>query len=162
MGARSRQQMIDSVQATLSSLIRVSASRSTFARQAAVGGVDLKQPTYVLLRKIIDHGEPISIGDLARSAHMDVGMVSRQVNALVGDGFVVRVPAEGDGRVRLVEPTEEGRAAAAALMDVRARHLQTALSGWSKEDLANLDRLLAAFLDDALSTAFEPRADRTD
>ncbi|WP_223163604.1 MarR family winged helix-turn-helix transcriptional regulator [Nocardioides humilatus] len=155
MEDQDRDTSIESVQRTLALLMRTSGARATFARQAAVGGVDLKQPAYVLLRTLVESG-PVPTGELARRAHMDVGMATRQVSALVDDGLATRTPAPDDGRVTLVAPTAEGRDAASALMAVRSRHLRAALSDWSEDDLQTLDRLLSQFLTDTFSTPFEP------
>lgn len=153
MGRRSREQVVRSVQLTLSRLMRVSASRSTFARQAAAGGVTLRQPSYDLLRVMVELG-PIRMGELARRAHMDVGMATREAQALVEEGLVDRTPDPHDRRVTLVALTEAGRAAVTSLMEVRARHLQEALSAWSKSDLELLDQLLTKFLEDTFRTPF--------
>lgn len=150
---RTREQVVRSVQVTLSRLMRVSASRSTFARQSAAGGVALRQPSYDLLRVMVEVG-PIAMGELARRAHMDVGMATREVRALADEGLVARTPDPHDGRVTLVALTEAGRAAVTALMEVRARHLQEALSAWSKSDLEQLDQLLTRFLEDTFGTPF--------
>lgn len=153
MGRRSREQVVRSVQLTLSRLMRVSASRSTFARQAAAGGVTLRQPSYDLLRVMVELG-PIRMGELARRAHMDVGMATREAQSLVDEGLVDRTPDPQDRRVTLVALTEAGRAAVTSLMEVRARHLQEALSAWSKTDLELLDQLLTKFLEDTFRTPF--------
>jgi DNA-binding MarR family transcriptional regulator len=151
---RSREQAIDSVQRTLSSLMRVSASRSTFARQSAASGVALTQPAYVLLRVMLDTG-PIPMGELARLAYMDEGMAARQVASLVDEELATRRPDPADGRVTLVLPTPRGERAATALRDVRTRHLERALAGWSVADLDALGELLLRFQTDAASTPFE-------
>jgi len=153
MGRRSREQVVRSVQLTLSRLMRVSASRSTFARQATAGGVTLRQPSYDLLRVMVELG-PIRMGELAQHAHMDVGMATREAQALVEEGLVDRTPDPHDRRVTLVALTEAGRAAVTSLMEVRARHLQEALSTWSKSDLELLDQLLNKFLEDTFRTPF--------
>ncbi|WP_183092521.1 MarR family winged helix-turn-helix transcriptional regulator [Nocardioides stalactiti] len=151
-----RGRTIESVQLTLSRLMRASASRATFARQAAAaGGVDLKQPSYDLLRVLIETG-PIPMGELARRSQMDVGMATRQVAGLAEEGLVSRSPDPSDRRVTLVEPTAAGRTTTEALRRVRTRHLQSALDGWSAEDLRTLDTLLGRFLDDTFATPFQP------
>ena len=150
-----REQVVRSVQLTLSRLMRVSGSRSTFARQAAAGGVALRQPSYDLLRVMIDAG-PVAMGKLARLAHMDVGMATREVRSLVDEGLVARIPDPHDRRVTLVGLTDAGEAAVTALMEVRTRHLQKALSAWPKSDLEQLDQLLTKFLEDTFRTPFPP------
>ena len=125
-----------------------------FARQAEAAKVDLSQPSYVLLRTLIDAG-PLAMGGLARIAHMDVGMAARQVNALVDARLVTRQPDPADGRVSLVAATTDGRRVAGALQDVRRRHLERALSGWSATELDEFERLLARFLADTTATSID-------
>ncbi len=125
-----------------------------FARQAAVADVDLSQPSYVLLRTLIDEG-PLSMGGLARLAHMDMGMATRQVSALVDAELVERQPDPADGRVSLVAATTDGQRVAGSLQDVRRRHLQRALSGWSAAELEEFDRLLTRFLADTTATSID-------
>jgi DNA-binding MarR family transcriptional regulator len=154
MALSGRQGSLDSINHTLARVMRLSGSRSMFARQAAAAGVDLAQPSYVLLRTLIDEG-PLPMGGLARIAHMDVGMAARQVNALVEARLVTRQPDPADRRVSLVAASPDGHRVAGALQDVRRRHLQRALSGWSASELEDFDRLLTRFLADTTATSID-------
>lgn len=149
-----RDKRLDSINRTLTRILRLSSSRATFARQAAAADVSLSQPAYALLRILIDDG-PLPSSSLARTAHMDVAMATRQVNAMHDAGLVVRRPDPADGRVSLVAATKEGRRAAGALQEVRRHHLERALAGWTAADLSDLDRLLARFVADTTATSFE-------
>jgi DNA-binding MarR family transcriptional regulator len=147
-----RQESLDAINQTLARVMRLSGSRSMFARQAEAAAVDLSQPSYVLLRTLIDEG-PLAMGGLARIAHMDLGMAARRVNALVEAGLVTRQPDPADGRVSLVAASAKGKRVAGSLQDVRRRHLERALSGWSAAELNEFDRLLARFLADTTATS---------
>jgi DNA-binding MarR family transcriptional regulator len=149
-----KNESLDSISRTLARVMRLSGSRSMFARQAAAAGVVLTQPSYVLLRVLIDDG-PLPMGELARGAHMDVGMATRQVGALAGAGLVAREPDPADARVSLVAATRDGRRVAGSLQDVRRRHLQRALSGWTAAELHEFDRLLTRFFDDSVATPID-------
>jgi len=151
-----RQESLDSINHTLARVMRLSGSRSMFARQAEAADVDLSQPSYVLLRSLIDAG-PLPMGGLARVAHMDMGMAARRVNALVEAGLVTRQPDPSDGRVSLVAATTKGKRVAGSLQGVRRRHLERALSGWSAAELDDFDRLLTRFLADTTATSIENR-----
>ena len=153
MASSPKNESLDSISRTLARVMRVSGSRSMFARQAAAAGVGLTQPSY-LLRVLIDDG-PLAMGALARAAQMDVGMATRQVGALVEAGLVTRDPDPADARVSLVAPTERGRRVAGSLQDVRRRHLQRALSGWTAAELQEFDRLLTRFFDDSVGTPID-------
>ncbi len=145
---------VDSISATLARIVRLSVSRSAFARQARLAlaaDTELSQPSYILLRVLIDEG-PQPMGTLASMAHMDVGMATRRVQALVDAGLVARRADPSDGRVSVIDPTAAGERAAAALHEVRRDHLARALSDWSAAELRQFDRLLTKFLDDTRQT----------
>jgi DNA-binding MarR family transcriptional regulator len=145
---------LDSINRTLARVVRLSSSRSAFAQQAAAAGVPITQPSYLLLRIMID-GDGVTMGELARLAHMDLGMATRQVKALVEDGLVRRQADPSDGRVIRVQATAEGQRLAAALQRVRMDHLQRALAGWSDADLRTFDGLLTRFAADTSATSFD-------
>jgi DNA-binding MarR family transcriptional regulator len=151
---------VDSISATLARIVRLSVSRSAFARQArlarpsAAAGTELSQPSYILLRVLIDEG-PQPMGRLASMAHMDVGMATRRVQALVDAGLVTRRADPSDGRVSVIDTTAAGKRAAGALHRVRRNHLARALSDWSAADLHQFDRLLTKFLDDTQQTPID-------
>jgi DNA-binding MarR family transcriptional regulator len=145
---------VDSISATLARVVRLSASRAAFARQASAAKTELSQPSYILLRVLIDQG-PLSMGQLARMAHMDVGMATRRVRALAEAGLVTRRTDPSDGRVSVVDATAKGRRAAGVLHDVRRDHLARALSGWSTAELREFDRLLTRFLSDTTKTPID-------
>lgn len=145
----------ESINRAVGRLLRLNASRAAFTRSANAAGVDLTQPTYLLLRQVVEHG-PVAMGRLAELAQMDVGMATRQVTRLVDDGFVERRTDPADGRVALVTATRSGRRTANALAAVRNRHLTQSLQGWSDRDLRTLDRLLTRFVDDMAATRYEP------
>jgi len=142
---------VDAISATLARIVRLSVSRAAFARQASAADTELSQPSYVLLRVLIDEG-PLPMGRLASLAHMDVGMATRRVQSLVDDGLVTRRTDPSDGRVSVIDTTVAGERAAAALHEVRRDHLARALSDWSATELRQFDRLLTKFLADTKQT----------
>jgi DNA-binding MarR family transcriptional regulator len=142
---------VDSISATLARIVRLSVSRSAFARQASSADTELSQPSYILLRVLIDEG-PLPMGRLAAMAHMDVGMATRRVQALLDAGLVTRRPDPSDGRVSVIDTSVDGERAAGALHEVRRDHLARALSDWSAAELQQFDRLLTKFLEDTRKT----------
>jgi DNA-binding MarR family transcriptional regulator len=151
MTLRRRLDSVDSISAALAEVVRLSVSRSAFARQASAADTELSQPSYMLLRVLIDEG-PLPMGRLAGMAHMDVGMATRRVQALVDAGLVTRRADPSDGRVSVVAATADGKRATGALHGVRRDHLARALSDWSATDLQQFDRLLTKFLGDTKRT----------
>ena len=146
---------VDSISATIARIVRLSVSRSAFARQASAADTELSQPSYTLLRVLIDEG-PLPMGRLASLAHMDVGMTTRRVQALVDARLVARQADPHDGRVSVVRTTADGERAAGTLHDVRRDHLARALADWSPTELQQFDRLLTRFLDDTMETPITP------
>src|SRR5271156_4615347 len=142
---------VDSISATLAQIVRLSLSRSAFARQSSAADTELSQPSYMLLRVLIDEG-PLPMGHLASMAQMDVGMATRRVQALVDAGLVTRRADPSDGRVSVIDPTPNGERAVGALHEVRREHLARALSNWSAAELQQFDRLLTKFLCDTKKT----------
>ena len=142
---------VDSISATVAQIVRLSLSRSAFARQASAADTELSQPSYMLLRVLKDEG-PLPMGHLASMAHMDVGMATRRVQALVDAGLVTRRADPTDGRVSVIDATRDGERAARALHEVRREHLARALSNWSAAELQQFDQLLTKFLCDTTKT----------
>ncbi|GAY16821.1 MarR family winged helix-turn-helix transcriptional regulator [Mycobacterium sp. shizuoka-1] len=154
MTSSAKDESLDSISRSLAQVVRLTSSRSLFARQAAAAGVSLTQPSYALLRVLIDGG-PVAMGVLARGAHMDVGMATRQVTALVDAGLVTRKPDPADLRVSLVAVTPNGRRVAGKLQDVRRGHLRRALSGWTTAELDQYADFLTRFVADSVATPID-------
>lgn len=72
---------------------------------AAVG---LKNTQYALLSHVVKLG-PIRPGDLARRLQMDASTLTRNLQPMVAQGWLV-VGAGEDARSRLIEATDAGRA----------------------------------------------------
>jgi len=149
-----KDESLDSISRTMAQVVRLTSSRSLFARQASAAGVTVTQPSYALLRVLVDSG-PLPMGALARGAHMDVGMATRQVTALVEARLVTRKPDPGDLRISLVAVSKQGRRVAGNLQDMRRRHLQRALSEWTSAELDEFDRLLTRFVADSVATPID-------
>jgi DNA-binding MarR family transcriptional regulator len=93
-------------------------------------------------------GEPRRVSEIAERVHLDISTVSRQVSALVAQGFVSRVADPSDGRAHMLTLTDEGRTLLTQIRDRRNRWLSDVTADWSDEDLATFDSLLRRFSDD--------------
>ena len=156
--AVSDDEAIARIQRSLESLMRLNASRGVYARQAAVAGVTISQPAYLLLRRLAEDG-PLAMGELARRTHMDPGATARQVAQLEDDALVRRYPSREDGRVNLVKATPRGEAAGRRVARVRNGHMLETLEDWSPGERADFGRLLARFVDELRSRDFYPPPD---
>ena len=88
-----------------------------------------------VLRILEKHEIPLQIGDLAHAMRIDVSVASRQVGALVREGYVERTVDEDDRRARTLALTDSGRALAAEAFGAwrdRARHV---FGDWSPDEL---------------------------
>lgn len=141
----------DQLQAALHQLVRLVASRSVFARQAEAAGIELPQQGLQVLRAL--HGAPARpVSEVARTAQMDVGAVSRSLRGLEEAGLVARRSSSANGSVVLVEATAAGEELAQRFRRVANRQLRDALADWSAEDREQLGSLLARLVDDLQRT----------
>ena len=144
---------LDSVGTGIRQLGRLMSSRRASSSLALAAGVELSQQAIEVLRSV-DRETPAPVADLARSAHMDVGAVSRQLRALEGLGLITRRPNPAHRSVVLVTPTRRGRTLIRRVEGVRRRHLGDALSSWTPKDRADLGRLLGRLVADLQATTF--------
>jgi DNA-binding MarR family transcriptional regulator len=115
-----------------------------------VGAAGLKTTQYSLLSHIVRLG-PIRPGDLAETMEMDASTLTRNLQPMVGNGWIEVGPGP-DGRSRWVIATPAGR-------EKRAEGLRQ----WKRAQLALNARLgeervaeLHALLDECLATINEP------
>jgi DNA-binding MarR family transcriptional regulator len=151
---------VERIRLGLYRLQRLLAGRRPFSALTAAAGLDLSQQEIQVLQ-VLQDGAARSMADLSRSARLDAGAVSRQVQALEERGLVGRRPSPDHGRIVLVEPSAEGLDAARRVHDLRNRHLLDALDGWSVEERDTLGRLLLRLVDDLQDTPYRPENSAT-
>jgi DNA-binding MarR family transcriptional regulator len=132
-------------------LQRLGASRRVHAALSEATGIDLPQQALQVLSAL---DGTMAVAALARAAHMDVGAVSRQLRLLEGDGYVVRSASPDHGSIVLVRATARGQSVARRVFEVRNRHLERALDGWSAADRRALASLLQRLVDDLQATPY--------
>jgi DNA-binding MarR family transcriptional regulator len=142
---------ITAVARAIQSFQRLRASRQGHAALMAAAGVELSQQAAQVLLAARD-GQ--SVAEVARSARMDMGAVSRQLKVLEDDGLVVRSASPDNGTVVLVTLTADGRSIADRVTAVRDHHLTVALAGWTPDDLDRLGHLLQRMVDDLQATPY--------
>lgn len=149
---------LDDVRAGITRLGRLLSSRRVHVGMAGAAGVELSEQAMNVLRTLADR-ESISIGELARLAHMDTGAVSRQVRVLEESGLAVRSASPQHRSIVLVECTDEGRVVAQRFERVRKAQLTRALESWTDEERILLGELLVRLVDDLQATPYL-RSDR--
>jgi DNA-binding MarR family transcriptional regulator len=128
------------VDAMLSALMTV--GRLMRQRQAE----DQLDPGIFWLLKTIAHKGPLRISDLAAAVHLDVSTVSRHVAQVERTGLIARTPDPVDGRAQLVGITDDGQQMLDQAFQRRRDLLESALSGWEPDDIAEFERLLGKFV----------------
>ncbi|MEZ5311052.1 MAG: MarR family transcriptional regulator [Microthrixaceae bacterium] len=118
---------------SLEGLFRLSMGRRTLSYQANVVGVEVSRAGYAILRTLDDES-PLAMGDIAARCHMDPAVVARQVDTLVKAGLVKRVDHVGDGRRRVIEPTERGADVYGRIIEMRTEFMSRVLADWSSTD----------------------------
>jgi DNA-binding MarR family transcriptional regulator len=115
-------------------------------------GVSLDRALFPLLVLIQRRG-PLGVGGLADWLGRDYTTVSRQVAKLEHLGLVARWPGKSDRRVTETVVTDKGETMSELLDAARERLAGNALADWSRDDLAELARLLRRFADDLMQAS---------
>jgi DNA-binding MarR family transcriptional regulator len=90
-------------------------------QRAALQPLGLTHVQFVLLASVVwltQHGDTVTQSDLAAQAQTDPMMTSQVVRTLEARGLLTRVTSAQDRRARLLTPTAEGTALAAAATNV--------------------------------------------
>lgn len=89
----------------------------------------------------------LSVAALADQVGRDSTTVSRQLAKLAQLGLVAKGAGESDRRIRMVTLSPAGDGLARSVAAARRRLLARALAAWSEDDLADLGRLNARFVE---------------
>ena len=106
---------------------------------------DLEWSAHLVLRQIAVSAGPIRAGELAESLHSDPSTVSRQVAALVKDGYLERRADPADGRASLLVLTARAHDLLAEHHSRRLEHFARVLDGWSEADVKRFTEYLERF-----------------
>ena len=128
--------------------------QKTRARIVAAAEHDLEWTAHLLLRQIAGAEAPMRAAELAECLQSDPSTVSRQVAALVKEGYLERRADPDDGRASLLVLTGQARDLLAEHDEKRLEYFARVLSGWSAVDIerftADLERFRTAY--EAVST----------
>lgn len=108
----------------------------------------LERAHYLLLLQL--RGGPQSIGELATNLLLDNSTVTRQVNAMLKNNLIEKIPNPNDGRSALVSSTQMGRSQAEAMHHLRLTRLETTLKKWSGDDKQALADLIHCLTQDLI------------
>lgn len=102
-------------------------------------GIDI--PTWRVLMILGEH-EPVAIGQIAKSAVINLSTMMRIVERMTGAGHVETAASVQDGRVTEVRLTPEGRVALDRARQVTAPLYNRIIKGFSARDFARTIELL--------------------
>jgi DNA-binding MarR family transcriptional regulator len=97
---------------------------------------------------LIGRGDANRVSDIADALRIDLSVASRQVAVLEASGWVTRAADPADGRARVLEATESGRAVLADTLARMADAYSGVLERWNEEELQSLHATLARVRED--------------
>jgi len=92
----------------------------------------LERAHYLLLLQL--GNGPLSVGELATKLLLDNSTVTRQINVMLKNNLIEKIPNPNDGRSALVTSTQIGRELAETMHYLRLDRLQVTLKDWTGED----------------------------
>ncbi len=114
------------------------------ALEAELEPLGITAAQYVILVNLASGVD--SASGLCRSVSYDPGAMTRMIDRLEKKRLVKRVPCAEDRRVIKLALTDEGRAVYPQLVKTAAGVLNDRLSGFTKEEVKQLERLLERML----------------
>ncbi|MFF3755385.1 MarR family winged helix-turn-helix transcriptional regulator [Streptomyces sp. NPDC002018] len=124
-------------------------SRGRLAERAVeAAGLRLDRPAVAVLMTLHVADKPLRIGEIAEKMQVVGPHVTRQVQELERRGLVRRIGDPHDRRASLIEPTDEGTAAADRYASSLVGWFTEAIADWSDQDRGDLGRLLGRLADD--------------
>ena len=130
------------------------------ARMLAAAEHDVEWTAHLLIKTIANHGAPMRAAEIADALQSDPSTVSRQVAALVKEGYLERRADPADGRASLLALTDRAQELLVEHEQLRLEHFARVLEGWSDADVRRFAALLARFTTDYESTTTDWIAER--
>lgn len=133
----SRQQDLRRIEDAIVRIQRISLGREAARRRADRAGVNVGRPAVSILSELHRNG-PRRLSDLSRHTGLEAPLVSREVRALVNEGYVTRVADPGDGRAAIVAMTEQGEATYLKYRKAVDDIIAETFKGWAVTELDQL------------------------
>lgn len=126
----------------LFALLRAAACAENFV-EVRLARVGLSMPKLTALRRLVEAGDSLPLGQLAERLACVKSNVTQLVDRLEADGLVTRSPGPGDRRSRLAVVTPAGRQAHDEGMRIQADAEQELFGALSAEESATLVEIVA-------------------
>jgi len=144
----SRSDDLRRVDRALTRIGRIALGRQAARYRAERSGVMLSRPAVAILACLRVRG-PMRLSDVARDTDLEPPLVSRETRALVEGGYLRRGPHPTDGRVSIVELTEQGRHASETYRTAADAITAEVFCRWSASEIkqlaAQLERVAGEF-----------------
>lgn len=127
-------------------LLNRAASRYNVALEAQLRRIGVDIPTWRALMVLGDR-EPLAIGQVAKSAAINLSTMMRIVERMAKAGLVETATSETDGRVTEIRMTPEGRAKLAEARAVAAPLYEKIIRGFTASDFSKMLELLGRLYD---------------
>jgi DNA-binding MarR family transcriptional regulator len=102
------------------------------------------------------HG-PVRVSEVAQRLAVDLSVASRQVNALISAGYLVKEQDPDDARATLLSTTEDGQRVLEESHRRMVHAFGRVLEGWSDDEIAALAGSLERLRDDFTTSSASDR-----
>ena len=109
------------------------------ANHPKLGSLDRSE--YLILSELHKNG-PAGINEIAHHLMLNISTASRQISNLETKAYITRFPDANNGRISLVQITEEGKDVLQKVQKARNKGYEEILQNWEQQDLAQLDKYL--------------------
>jgi DNA-binding MarR family transcriptional regulator len=140
-----RGRSIDQVDASLQGVTRSMTQPRLHERLLQAAGVRLDRGGAALLHKLYLHNNSLRVTTLADLLGIDAPTVTRKIQQLEHDGFVVRHPDPDDRRATRIGLSPAGRRTLQRVLNARRAWLGGLLEHWGDAELVTFASLLGRF-----------------
>lgn len=123
-------------------LLNRAASRYNVVIESVLRPLEIDIPTWRVLM-ILGEQEPLPIGQLAKSAVINISTMMRIVERMIRSNLITSQPSTSDGRVTEISLTPHGRDKLKAVREATSPVYQRVIRDFSSGDFARLLSLLA-------------------
>jgi DNA-binding MarR family transcriptional regulator len=136
---------IDQIEAALQVVARSMTQARLHERLLQTAGVRLDRAGGALLYKLYVQRDSLRVTTLADLLGVDAPTVTRKVQQLEHEGYVVRHPDPDDRRATRIELSPSGRRTLQRVLDARRSWIASLFEDWERTDLADFASALGRF-----------------
>jgi DNA-binding MarR family transcriptional regulator len=136
---------IDQIEAALQVVARSMTQARLHERLLQTAGVRLDRAGGALLYKLYVHRDSLRVSTLADLLGVDAPTVTRKVQQLEHEGYVVRQPDPDDRRATRIGLSPSGRRTLQRVLDARRSWIASLFEGWERTELSDFASALGRF-----------------